>query len=79
MAKRQAKNSFNKVWFAIIIKDVRYKFHYNFQVGYKVHHIKYKGVNVGFTTLLHIEVKAMVKAGMHAKEHVTELQQVNIK
>jgi len=52
MAKWQAKVGFNKVWFAIAIKDVRDKFHYNFQVGYKVHHTRYKGVNVGFTTLL---------------------------
>jgi hypothetical protein len=78
MAKRQAKVGFNKVWFAIAIKNVRDKFHYNFQVGYKVHHTRYKGVNVGFTTLLHIEIKAMTKARMHAKGQVTKLQQVNI-
>jgi hypothetical protein len=53
--------------FAIAIKDVRDKFHWNFQVGYKVHHIRYKGVNVGFTKPLHIEVKTMAKARMHAK------------
>jgi hypothetical protein len=67
MAKWQAKVDFNNLWFAIAIKDVRDKFHWNFQVGYKVHHIRYKGVNVGFTKPLHIEVKAMAKARMHAK------------
>jgi hypothetical protein len=78
MAKRQAKVGFNKVWFVNCIKIMRDKFRCNFQVGYKVHHIKYKGVNVSFTTLLHLEVKAMAKARMHAKRHVTKLQQVNI-
>jgi hypothetical protein len=73
MAKRQAKVGFKKFWFVITIKDARDKFHYNFQAGYKVHRIKYKGVSVGFTTLLHIEVKAMAKARMHAKGHVTKL------
>jgi len=78
MAKMQAKVGFNKVWFVISIKIMRDKFHCNFQVGYKVHHIKYKSVNVSFTTQLHIEIKAMVKARMHAKRDVAKLQQVNI-
>jgi hypothetical protein len=78
MAKRQTKVGFKKFWFAITIKDARDKFQCNFQAGYEVHHIRYKGVNVGFTTPLHIEVKAMAKARMHAKGHVAKLQQVNI-
>jgi len=73
MAKRQAKVGFKKIWFIITIKNARDNFHYNFQAGSKVHHIKYKGVSVGFTTLLHIEVKVMAKARMHAKGHAAKL------
>ncbi len=42
--KKHIRTNFNKAWFLIAIINANNKFHHNFQVGYKVHPIGYRGV-----------------------------------
>jgi hypothetical protein len=51
----------------------------NFQVGYRAHPLKYKGVILGISTPTQSKVRARAKARMLAKGHVpTRLQQPSI-
>lgn len=69
MTKRHVKTNFNKTKFATTIRCGSDRFHCSFQVGYKVHPIGYRGINLGFTTPQ--QVKAKARAKMCAKGHVT--------
>jgi hypothetical protein len=56
MVERCERNFF-KGWFLVAIREVRDKFHCNFQASFKAHPFEYKGVNLGFTTTNQIEAK----------------------
>jgi hypothetical protein len=44
MVKKRVRTNFNKAWFLTVIINANNKFHHNFQVGYRVHPIGYRGV-----------------------------------
>jgi hypothetical protein len=50
--------------------DVENKFHYNFQVGFKVHMLGYRGVNLKVTSIVHKEAKVKARVRMKSKEYV---------
>jgi hypothetical protein len=52
------------------IKEVRDKFHQNFQSGYRSHPLGYMGVNLGISTLAQLEARVRARARMLAKGHV---------
>ncbi len=61
----------NLVYMAI--KQIRDKFHQNFQASYKAHPLGYKGVNSGISTLAQLKtrVRAKARARMLTKSHVS--------
>ncbi len=69
MTKRHAKTNLNKTQFATTIRCGSDRYHCSFQVGYKVHPIEHRGINLGLTRPQQVEAKA--RARMCAKEHVT--------
>ncbi len=48
----------------------RENFHYNFQVGFRVHMLGYRGVNLKVTSIVHKETKVKASVRMKAKEYV---------
>jgi len=44
LVEKHARTYLCFVWFATTIMDVGNKFHYNFQVGFRVHMLGYKGM-----------------------------------
>jgi hypothetical protein len=63
LVDKHARTNLYFVWFVTTIMDVGNKFHYNFQVGFRVHVLGYKGVNLKVTSIVRKEskVKAMVR------------------
>jgi hypothetical protein len=55
------------VWFTTTLMDVWNKFHYNFQVGFRVHMLGYRGVNLKVTSIVHKKSKVKAKVKMKAK------------
>jgi hypothetical protein len=51
LIEKQYKTNFNQVWSIVAIKEVREKFHKNFQASYRAHPLGYRGVTWTFQHL----------------------------
>jgi hypothetical protein len=61
---------FNRTWSIIAIRKTNNRFHQNFQVGFKAHPLRYKGINLDISIVVESEVRTNARARMLAKVHI---------